>query len=176
MKAYSYNNDFNEYQEEVEAYLDVKATEATGINVYALPRKATFIQPPQAIPIDKTIIFENDTWVLISDFRGRLAYNATSIFTINYLGDLKQGDVLLTSEQIEGLNNGTLIYKNGQIIPKPTPTIEEQLKEKEIQYNMSRWQHEYIVANSSLFPEFVVDRAQELEDLAEELRRQNENI
>lgn len=81
----------------------------------------------------------------------------------------------MTEQDVEEAYNGQW-YLKGYAPVEPTPTIEEQLKEKEIQYNMSRWQHEYIVANSSLFPEFVVDRAQELEDLAEELRRQNENI
>lgn len=61
--------------------------------------------------------------------------------------------------------------KENPIEPVEEPTTQEILWKKEREYAMARWQHEYIVANSSSFPEYVVKRAKELEDLAEELRR-----
>lgn len=54
-----------------------------------------------------------------------------------------------------------------------TPTLEEQLIELEAKYNMPRVLREGILANPTAYSEFNVNRAKELEAIAEEIRRQN---
>lgn len=55
------------------------------------------------------------------------------------------------------------------------PTKQEILIQKESEYGMNRWQREGILAETSQYSEFVKARAQELEDLAEEIRQENES-
>ena len=53
------------------------------------------------------------------------------------------------------------------------PTLEEQLQELEEKYNMPRVIREGILGNPTMYSEFNVKRARELEALAEEIRRKN---
>lgn len=61
-------------------------------------------------------------------------------------------------------------YKEGQVPAKPEPTIEEQVSSLEQAYGMTRWQREGILAEGSLYSEHTKAKAQEIEDLAKELR------
>ena len=57
--------------------------------------------------------------------------------------------------------------------PAPEPTIEEQLIMLENDYQMNRWQREGILAEGSLYSDYTKAKAQELEDLAEQIRHQD---
>ena len=57
----------------------------------------------------------------------------------------------------------------------PEPTLEEQVIALEHQYNMCRWQREGILAPNSEYSDYTKNKAQEIEDLAEELRRLENN-
>lgn len=48
--------------------------------------------------------------------------------------------------------------------------IQQELENKETQYGMNRWQREIILAEDSGASSYTKDKAQELEDLAEQLR------
>ena len=72
-------------------------------------------------------------------------------------------------------NNAHIEAKDGQYIivanaPIPEPTIEEQVSSLEQTYGMTRWQREGILAEGSLYSEYTKAKAQEIEDLAKELR------
>lgn len=54
--------------------------------------------------------------------------------------------------------------------PIPEPTLEEQVSSLEQNYGMTRWQREGILAEGSLYSEHTKAKAQEIEDLAKELR------
>lgn len=54
------------------------------------------------------------------------------------------------------------------------PTKQEILAQKEQEYGMNRWQREGILAEHSEYSDFAKSRAQELEDLAEEIRQEQE--
>ena len=72
--------------------------------------------------------------------------------------------------------NNTHIEKQGEqyvIVanaPAPEPTIKEQVSSLEQTYGMTRWQREGILAEGSLYSEYTKAKAQEIEDLAKELR------
>lgn len=59
--------------------------------------------------------------------------------------------------------------------PAPKPTIEEQLIMLENDYQMNRWQREGILAEGSLYSDYTKAKAQELEDLAEQIRHQDDD-
>ena len=60
---------------------------------------------------------------------------------------------------------------NGEYVTEiPKPTIEEQVSSLEQIYGMTRWQREGILAEGSLYSEYTKSKAQEIEDLAKELR------
>lgn len=50
------------------------------------------------------------------------------------------------------------------------PTIKEQVAALEQEYKMTRWQREGILAEGSLYSDYTKAKAQEIEDLAAELR------
>lgn len=63
-------------------------------------------------------------------------------------------------------------YLQGYAPVKPAPTLKEQLEAKEREYQMNRWQREGILAPHSEYSSYVKAKAQELEDLAEQIRQQ----
>lgn len=64
-------------------------------------------------------------------------------------------------------------YEVVENTPIPQPTLEEQLAMLEEKYNMPRVIREGILGNPTMYSEFNVKRAKELEALAEEIRRKN---
>ena len=60
---------------------------------------------------------------------------------------------------------------NGEYVTEiPELTLEEQVSSLEQTYGMTRWQREGILAEGSLYSEYTKSKAQEIEDLAKELR------
>ena len=68
---------------------------------------------------------------------------------------------------IEVLDGVYTIMENA---PAPELTLEEQVSSLEQTYGMTRWQREGILAEGSLYSEYTKAKAQEIEDLAKELR------
>ena len=71
--------------------------------------------------------------------------------------------------EVEQAYNGQW-YLKGYAPAKPEPTLEEQVSSLEQTYGMKRWQREGILAEGSLYSEYTKAKAQEIEDLAKELR------
>ena len=63
-------------------------------------------------------------------------------------------------------------YLAGYAPVKPAPTLEEQVVSLENQYQMCRWQREGILAQNSEYSQYTKNKAQEIEDIAEQLRIQ----
>lgn len=78
----------------------------------------------------------------------------------------------MTEMQVEKAWDGNW-YVAGYAPIKPEPSLEEQLIAKEHEYGMNRWQREGILAEGSVYSDYAKAKAQELEDLAEQLRQQN---
>ena len=68
---------------------------------------------------------------------------------------------------IEVLDGVYTIVENA---PTPEPTIKEQVSSLEQTYGMTRWQREGILAEGSLYSEYTKSKAQEIENLAKQLR------
>jgi len=79
----------------------------------------------------------------------------------------------MTEQDVEQAYNGGW-YLKGYAPVKPEPTLKEQLETKEREYQMIRWQREGILAPNSEYSAYVKAKAQELEDLAEQIRQQEE--
>lgn len=169
MIAYKYDEKTKEYMGTISCQLDPVETRKQGKEVWLHPLLSTFEEPPQAQE-GKAIVFENNAWKKKNDYRGKRAYNDEGLLVIDYIGNLHGSDKLLTAKQIECIDNGTMIWKDGQIIPKPEPTIKEQIIALEESYSMTRWQREGILAEGSLYSDYVKAKAQQIEDLAEQIR------
>ena len=74
-----------------------------------------------------------------------------------------------TEQEVEQAYDGQW-YLKGYAPTKPAPTIAEQVLSLENEYKMNRWQREGILAEGSLYSEYTKTKAQEIEDLAEQLR------
>ena len=75
----------------------------------------------------------------------------------------------MTQRDVEQAYNGAW-YVKGYAPEKPESTLEEQVASLEQTYGMTRWQREGILAEGSLYSEYTKAKAQEIEDLAKELR------
>lgn len=75
----------------------------------------------------------------------------------------------MTQMDVEQAYDGAW-YVKGYAPKKPEPTIKEQVLSLEQTYGMTRWQREGILAEGSLYSEYTKSKAQEIEDLAKELR------
>lgn len=62
-------------------------------------------------------------------------------------------------------------YKKGKAPAKPEPSLEKQLIELEIKYSMPRVVREGILANPTMYSEFNVSKARQLEEIAEQIRK-----
>lgn len=71
--------------------------------------------------------------------------------------------------EVEQSYNGAW-YVKGYAPAPAEPTLEEQVAKLEQDYQMTRWQREGILAEGSLYSEHTKSKAQEIEDLAAELR------
>ena len=74
-----------------------------------------------------------------------------------------------TEMEVEQAYNGAW-YVKGYAPKKPEPTLEEQVASLEQAYGMTRWQREGILAEGSLYSDYTKAKAQEIEELAAELR------
>lgn len=78
-------------------------------------------------------------------------------------------------------NGAHIEVQDGEYIivanPAPKePTLEEQVASLESKYQMTRWQREGILAEGSLYSDYTKAKAQEIENLAEELRTCKESL
>lgn len=76
-------------------------------------------------------------------------------------------------------NNATIedkgdYYEVVAIVPH-TPTLKEQLEQKEKEYQMNRWQREIILSANSGASDYNKQKAQELENIAEQIRNLEAN-
>lgn len=76
----------------------------------------------------------------------------------------------MTEQDVEQAYNGQW-YLVGYVPSKPTPTLQEQLETLEAQYKMNRWQREIILASDSGASDYVKSKAQEIENIAEQIRK-----
>ena len=77
----------------------------------------------------------------------------------------------MTKIDVEQAYNGSW-YVKGYAPEKPEETLQEKLNRLENEYQMSRWQREAILAEGSPYSDFTKARARELEDIAEQIRKQ----
>ena len=95
--------------------------------------------------------------------------NNKIVLVANTKEELENVPCMVFDEIVETDKNYFL--HNGEYVTEiPEPTIEEQVSSLEQTYGMTRWQRECILAEGSLYSEYTKAKAQEIEDLAKELR------
>ena len=75
----------------------------------------------------------------------------------------------MTSMDVEQAYNGAW-YVKGYAPAKPEPTIEEQVAKLEAETGLTRVMREMVLAENSGASDYVKAKAQEIEDLAKQLR------
>lgn len=132
MLIYNYHVITKEYIDSSEASLDPEETKVQGKEVYLIPANATDKKPSKA-PKNKVNVFENNNWVLKDDFRGQSMVNEEMHpVEVTDIGELPEGYVLITEEQIELLNEkgeNYFIIEDGELIVNPDYEQEEAEKE-----------------------------------------------
>lgn len=157
-----YNYDENGiYTGSEDAFLDPEASKQQGERVYFLPANATFEAPPTEV--NKIAKRENNTWILINDFRGQYYVDSDmNPQKVTEAGDLPEGCALITQEQIELLNEKGKNYyliDNGELILNPNYEKEEEEKEKQriAMLHMTKYDfYKYICQpNNITYPQLV---------------------
>lgn len=121
MLVYVYDEETKEFLREEEAFIDPLETKKQGGKIYLLPANATFEKPLDKED-GKAVVFDGLTWKLIDDNRGKFTIKDNQIEEIKTLEPVEK---ILTDEEIDGLNNGTLIIVDNDVVEKPAPTKEE---------------------------------------------------
>lgn len=75
----------------------------------------------------------------------------------------------MTEQEVEQGYDGQY-YLKGFAPAKPEPTTQEKVNALEQKYNMCRWQREIILSENSGASDYTKQKAQEIEELAKELR------
>ena len=92
---YHYHKNTGEFLGSTTARLDPLETIKQGKNIYLIPGNATDQIPPEAQANEKAI-YQDNKWLLISDFRGAIYYKANGTkITINSLGQIVPQGALL---------------------------------------------------------------------------------
>lgn len=97
--------------------------------------------------------YQNEKIVLVAQTKEELENTPCMVF-----------DKIVETDKNYFLHNGEYVTEI------PEPTLEEQVSSLEQTYGMTRWQREGILAEGSLYSEYTKSKAQEIEDLAKELR------
>ena len=97
--------------------------------------------------------YQNNKIVLVADTKEELENTPCMVF-----------NEIVETDKNYFLHNGEYVTEI------PEPTLEEQVSSLEQTYGMTRWQREGILAEGSLYSEYTKAKAQEIEDLAKELR------
>ena len=95
--------------------------------------------------------------------------NKKVVLVANTKEELENAPCMVFDEIVETDKN-YFLYNGEYVTEIPEPTIEEQVSSLEQTYGMTRWQREGILAEGSLYSEYTKAKAQEIEDLAKELR------
>lgn len=91
-------------------------------------RPGEYLTPPSSTTIEPlerkkgfAIVFDGEAWEYVPDYRGSEVLNAETgdITFIKYLGDIKQGEILLTEETKLGYLSGKYILKDGELVLNP---------------------------------------------------------
>ena len=121
MLVYIFDEETKEFLHEEEAFIDPLETQIKGENIYLLPANATFEKPLDKKD-GKAVVFDGSAWKLIDDNRGKFTIKDNQIEEIKTLDPVEK---VLTEKELEGLNNGTLIIVNNEVVKRPAPTKEE---------------------------------------------------
>lgn len=130
MEIYHYSIKTHECIGSSEATLDPEATKHEGKEVWLVPANATLLKPPKEKPF-KVSIFENSTWVVKDDYRGRYICNETlDVHIVQEIGALPDGYILITDAQAEQIIADPLFFivQDGELVENPNY---EQAKEAE---------------------------------------------
>lgn len=130
MELYNYDKITHEFTNTSIAFLNPEATKVEGKEVWLVPPNSTLKKPPKAKPF-KVAVFENDTWVVKDDYRGRYVCNETlDVHIVQEIGALPDGYILITDAQAAQIVADPLFFivQDGELIENPNY---EQAKEAE---------------------------------------------
>jgi hypothetical protein len=131
MLVYNYDEKTKEFISAVEAYLNPEETKVQGREIYLVPANAT-TEVPNKTGENQVNIFEVNRWIVKDDFRGQKMVDKTMIpESVNFIGALPEGYVLITEEQVENIKikgrNYYIIENNELVI---NPDYEQEQAEK----------------------------------------------
>lgn len=146
-KVYYYDND-GLFTVSERAYLDQQMTSEAGKDIYYCPDGATLEIPPETKE-NETVQFNGSSWAVIKDYRHKFVVNSKmEISEIDYLGEIKDGYILLTNEEYTQIlsDEDFYIIKDGNLIKNPDyEKIQfQKRKEAKISENEQKRQVEYI--------------------------------
>ena len=133
MEVHNYSIDTHEYIDSTVATLDPQATKREGKDVWLVPANATLKKPPKAKPF-KVAVYENDTWIIKDDYRGRYICNESlDIKFVQEIGALPEGFILITQAQAEQIISDPLFFivQDGELIKNPNYEEDKEKARKE---------------------------------------------
>jgi len=136
--VYYFNDDENDteyglYTIEEQAYLNEEETTKQGKDVYFCPDNATLCELPELEVNESARIKEDKTWEVVKNYRHQFVCDENlNISTVDYIGEIKDGYVLLTDEDKVKIQSDKLYYavQGGKLVKNPDYE-EEKAAERE---------------------------------------------
>lgn len=133
MKQVHYYDNDNLYTVSEQAYLNVDESRKQGKDVYYCPEMATLEELPE-VKEHQVQQFDGKVWRIIADYRHEYQVDENlKISEITYLGDIKDGYILITKEQSDKIQEDKLYYivKDGELIKNPNYDSDKANERKE---------------------------------------------
>ena len=126
-KAYIFNLKTFEYESVIEVKKDNIKSLLTGKDCYLRPYNSTFTEPlPEKE--EYAIIWKNNQWHYIKDYRNKYVISGNNFYKVDYLGEIKKNERLLTDTELEKLKSGNYVCNNGLIIEREKTKEEKQME------------------------------------------------
>lgn len=116
------------------AYLDELKTAKQGQDVYFCPENATLTVPPETPENKRAKITDTGSWSLVTYYRHKFVCDKDlNISEVDYIGEIKEGYVLLTDEERAKIQSDKLYYvvKDGELVENPNYEAEKAALEAE---------------------------------------------
>lgn len=133
-KVYTYDEKTKEYKGEQDARLDPLESQLQGKDIYLLPANATFKKPTLKEKDGFVVGFDTkaDKWVYLPNYKGRKYYDQNGINEVREVGNLLEGQTLISEEDAKLIEEGKLVFddKTKKLIEYVEP-VEFKISKKE---------------------------------------------
>lgn len=141
MNIYNFNKETKEYLSTVPAEADPEASKIQGVFVPLLPANSTLTPPPEYNKENQIPVFENNNWIIKSDYRKNYykVDENLSVENISTIGE-QEGFIIVDKPTGESIKQNPDKYKitDNQVIAKTDEEYQAELARREAEIKIQQ--------------------------------------